>query len=168
MVLTGAENYFEDFVVGDVYVHERARTVIDFDNYAMTHLTLNTAQAHFNVDNARELLDGQFRERLVLGPCTIAIVIGLTTQDMAENAFMDIHMTGVRLFHPVFAGDTLYAESEVLELSDCLERKDAGIMRYRFTGKLRDGTIVAQGERTVLLKRRSHWCKASENKGGAV
>lgn len=157
MAITGSSNYFEDFAVGEVYEHVRGRTVTHFDNYTVTHMSMNTAQPHFNLEHSLRLMDGAFPERLVAGPCTIGIVIGLTTQDMSENAFMDLGLTAIKLPSPVFAGDTLYARSEVLELRDSPDRPDAGVMRYRFTGHKADGKVVAEGERIVLLKKRSHW-----------
>jgi acyl dehydratase len=163
MAITGTGNYFEDFKVGDVYEHPRARTVTNFDNYAVTHLSLNTAQAHFDLDYSRKALDGRFRERIVVGPCTIALVVGMTSEDMSENAFMDLGYTAIRLPSPVFAGDTLYAKSEVLELRDDEPSGDAGVMRYRFTGFNSEGKMVAEGERTVLLKKRAAWAAADGN-----
>jgi acyl dehydratase len=147
--------YFEDFAVGEVYVHQRGRTVTDYDNYALTHLSMNTAEAHFNLVASKQLLDGRFTERLVAGPCTLNLVVGLTAQDMSENAFHDIGMNKLRLPNPVFAGDTLRAQSEVLELQD--DRADSGVMRYRFAASNQDGTTVAEGERIVRLKKRAAW-----------
>ena len=167
MGITGTGNYFEDFAVGDVYAHVRGRTVTHFDNYAVTHMSMNTAQPHFNLEYSSQLMDGAFPERLVAGPCTIGIVIGLTTQDMTENAFMDLGMTAIKLPSPVFAGDTLYARSEVLELRDSPDRADAGVMRYRFTGHKSDGKVVAQGERIVLVKKRAHWAARDAAAGDA-
>jgi len=163
MGLTSAGSYFEDFQIGDVYEHPRGRTVTNLDNYLVTHMTMNTAQAHFNLEYARRMLGGHFAERLVVGPCTIAIVVGLTSEDMSENAFADLGLTAIRLPNPVFAGDTLYARSEVLEIRDAAERPDAGVVRYRFTGWKDGGTVVVEGERTVLVKRRAHWSKADGN-----
>jgi len=157
MAITGTDNYFEDFSVGDVYEHVRGRTITDWDNYAVTHLSLNTAQPHFNQIYSRELMDGAFRDRLVAGPCTIGIVVGLTVEDMSENAFMDIGLTNIRMPNPVFAGDTLYASSEVLELCADESRPDAGLMKYRFTGLNQNNEIVCVGERAVLIKRRGVW-----------
>lgn len=168
MSLTGQANYFEDFTVGDVYEHVRGRTVLHFDNYAVTHMSMNTAQAHFNLEYSRQMMGGAFPERLVVGPCTIGLVIGLTTEDMSENAFMDLGLTAIRLPSPVFAGDTLYARSEVLEVADSPERPDAGVMRYRFTGHKADGKVVAEGERIVLLKKRSHWAARDAEARGAA
>jgi itaconyl-CoA hydratase len=147
--------YFEDFAVGEVYVHQRGRTVTNYDNYALTHLSINTAEAHFNVDYSKQLLDGRFPERIVAGPCTLNLVVGLTAQDMSENAFLDVGMDKLRLPNPVFAGDTLHAQSEVLELND--DRADSGLLRYRFSASNQNGKTVAEGERIVRLKKRAAW-----------
>jgi len=159
MPITGTGNYVEDFQVGDVYEHVRGRTVTNMDNYLVTHMTMNTAQAHFNLPYAKQMMGGHFAERLVVGPCTIAIVVGLTSEDMSENAFMDLGLTAIRLPNPVFAGDTLHAKSEVLEVRPS-DRSDAGIVRYRFTGFKDGGVVVAEGERTILVKTRAAWAKA--------
>lgn len=157
MPVTSKDNYFEDFRVGDVYDHPRARTIDNNDNLWITHVTMNTAQAHFNLDYMQSMMDGIFSERLVMGAVTVAMVVGLTSEDMSENAFMDEGLSGIRLSTPVYRDDTLYASSEVLEVRDSDERPDAGVMVYRFTGRKTDGSQVVQGERTILVKRRSHW-----------
>jgi itaconyl-CoA hydratase len=154
-------NYFEDFVVGDVFAHQRGRTVTNYDNYALTHLSLNTAEAHFNLAYSKQVLDGSFPERLVAGPCTLNLVVGLTTQDMAENAFLDIGLDKLRLPNPVFAGDTLRASSEVIEVLD--DQPDSGVMRYRFTASNQDGKTVAEGERIVRLKKRAAWAQRDDS-----
>ncbi len=164
MAITGRSNYFEHFAVGEVYDHARGRTVTNWDNYALTHLSMNTASAHFDLLLATSVMDGLFPERLVAGTCTLNIVVGLTTEDMSENAFMDVGLTGIRLPAPVFQGDTLYARSEVLELTGS-DRPDAGLMRYRFTGRNQNDIVIAEGERTMLLKRASRWAKHDEDFG---
>lgn len=155
--LTSADNYFENFQVGDRYEHVRGRTVDNYDNYVITHTTMNTAQGHFNLDYMKGALGGRFTERLVMGGATISIVIGLTSEDMSENALVDLAISDIKLKNPVYQGDTLYATSEVLECADSIERPDAGIVRYRFTGRKSDGTEVVSGIRTILVKRRSYW-----------
>jgi itaconyl-CoA hydratase len=165
MGVTGTGNYFEDFEPGDVIEHVRGRTVTDFDNYWVTHMTMNTAQAHFNLDYARQMMGGAFSERLVVGPASIAIVVGLTSEDLSENAFMDLGLTGIKLPNPVYAGDTLYARSEVLETRESADRPDAGVVRYRFIGRKSDGKTVVEGERTVLVKKRASWAARDGNGG---
>ena len=152
----GEGRYFDDFAVGQVYVHGRGKTVSEMDNYLVTHMTMNTAQAHFNRAYMESFFGGQFKERLVMGGCTMALAIGLTAQDMSEHALADIGYDGIRLPNPVFHGDTLHAESEVLEVRPAPDRLDAGIVRYRATGTNQHGAVVVEAERSVLLRRREH------------
>jgi acyl dehydratase len=97
-----------------------------------------------------------FGRRLVFGLITGSVCVGLAMQDTGENALGELAMTGIKFTSPVFHGDTLYAYSEVLEKRDG-DRADAGIVRFRHWGTKQDGKIVFEGERTVLIKRRSHW-----------
>ena len=154
---TGDDNYFEDFSPGMRFDHARGRTVDNVDNLWVTHTTLNTAEAHYNLPYAHGLMDGRFEERLVMGAVIIAIVIGLTSEDISENAIADVGVTGVRLHNPVFEGDTLHAESEILEVSADPNRESGGLVTYRFRGRKGDDVPVVEGIRTVSLKRRSHW-----------
>jgi itaconyl-CoA hydratase len=165
MSYTSPDSYWEDFTVGTHYEHVRGRTVSNEDNLAITHLTLNTAQGHFNLDYMRGVLGGMFHERLVMGAVTLSLVIGLTSEDMSENAIADVGLTGIRMPNPVYREETLYATSEVVELRES-GSQDSGLMTYRFTGRKADGTEVCTGLRTVLLKRRAFWAKADGNLEG--
>jgi len=153
--LTGRDNYFEDFVVGAKLRHARGTTVGEVENQLLTKLVLNTADAHFNEDRMRGT---PFGGRLVFGLVTGSIVLGLATQDTAENALAELGLDKLRFRAPVVHGDTLYAYTEVLE-TRAAEREDAGIVRFKHWGVKQDGTVVFEGERTVLVKRRSHWAK---------
>jgi len=147
-------SWFEDFAPGDRMRHARGTTVGEVENQLLTKLVLNTAQAHFNehVMQGSPMGDG----RLVFGLVTGSIVIGLATQDTAENALAEIALDGVRFTSPVHHGDTLYAFTEVVSVDDA-ERDDAGLVRFRHWGANQEGTVVFEAERTVLVKRRSHW-----------
>lgn len=151
--LTGADNYFEDFVVGAKYEHARGKTVTEMDGVLITNMVMNTAQGHFNED---QMAKGPMGQRIVFGGVTAAMVVGLAMQDTGEQALAEIGMTGIRFRVPVHHGDTLYAFSEVLETRDS-DRPDAGVVRFAHRGLNQDGKVVFEGERTVLLKRRSHW-----------
>ncbi len=159
MTLTRADNYFEDFTVGTTYDHTRGRTVMEQENTLFTHLTMNTASTHFNRDLMRTYMDGRFRDRLVNGGITLSLVIGLTSQDISENAVADVGLTNVRMHSPVFPGDTLYARSDILEVRAAPGREDLGLVRYAFRGYNDAGEPVTEGERTILVKRRSHWAQ---------
>lgn len=151
--LTGTDNYFENFAVGDRYEHARGKTVTEMDGVLITNLVMNTAQGHFNED---QMAKGPMGQRIVFGGVTAAMVIGLAMQDTGEQALAELGMTGIRFRVSVHHGDTLYAFSEVLETRDS-DRPDAGIVRFAHRGLNQDGKIVFEGERTVLIKRRSHW-----------
>jgi acyl dehydratase len=153
--LTGNGNYFEDFAVGAKMRHARGSTVGEVENQLLTKLVMNSADAHYNEQKMRALPFGQ---RLVFGLITGSIVIGLATQDTAENALAELRLDGLEFRAPVLHGDTLTAYTQVLDTRDA-DREDAGIVRFKHWGLKQDGTIVFEGEREVLIKRRSHWAK---------
>ena len=162
MALTGKDNYFEDFETGQVLKHARGKTMCEQDNVGITLQVLNTAEGHFNEDvmqkNALALGDGRpgWNSRLQFGGVTISMVIGLAMQDTGENALRELKLDKIRLKSPVFHGDTLYAYSEVLSKNDA-EQDDAGIVTFKHYGINQDDKVVFEGERTVLLKRKSHY-----------
>ena len=151
--LTGTDNYFEDFRVGDVFRHARGKTVTEMDGVLLTHLVMNTAQGHFN---EHVMSASPFGSTIVFGGITAAIVIGLAYEDTGEQALAELGLDGVRLPAPVRHGDTLYATTEVVALSDG-EREEAGEATFKHTGINQDDNVVFEGTRRVLLKRRSIW-----------
>ncbi len=151
--LTGKGNYFEDFEVGAKLRHARGTTIGEVENQLLTKLVLNTADGHYN---EHRMAGTSFGRRLVFGLITGSVCIGLATQDTGENALAELALTGIKFTAPVFHGDTLYAYSEVIEKRDSA-RPDAGIVRFKHWGTKQDGKVVFEGERTVLIKRRSHW-----------
>jgi acyl dehydratase len=151
--LTGKANYFEDFEVGQVIRHARGKTIEGLENVLITNLVMNTAQGHFN---EHAMKSSPYGGRLSYGGVNFSVAMGLAMQDTGENALAELSMDNIRLLHPVVHGDTLYAYSEVLETRDA-EREDAGVVTFRHYGVNQDDKVVFQGERTMLLKRRSHW-----------
>lgn len=151
--LTGEDNYFEDFAVGQVFRHARGKTVEALENVLITNLVMNTAQAHFNEDAMKAT---PFGARLSYGGVNFSIVMGLASQDCCENALAELGMDEIQLKTPVLHGDTLYAWSEVMETRDA-DLQDAGIVTFRHYGTNQRDDLVFTGLRTVLLKRRSHW-----------
>jgi len=153
--LTGNNNYFEDFTVGEVLKHRRGKTVEPLENVLITNMVMNSASSHFD----EEIMKGTtFGKRLQYGGVTASLVIGMSSQDTAENALAELTMTEIRFKVPVFHGDTLYAYSEVLEARDA-DREDAGIVKFRHWGVNQRDEVVFEGVREVLIKRRSHWRK---------
>jgi itaconyl-CoA hydratase len=151
--LTAPRGYFEDFEVGQRMRHARGTTIGEVENQMVTKLVMNTADAHYNEHRARNTPFGQ---RVVFGLVTGSIVIGLATQDTAEKALAELRLDGLRFRAPVYHGDSITAYTEVLAKRDG-EHEDAGVVRFKHWGVKQDGTVVFEGEREVLLKRRSHW-----------
>ncbi len=153
--VTRRDNYFEDFRVGDVLVHPRGRTLGETEHMALTTFVLNTAQLHFNqkmVGDHPELYFGG--KRVVYGGIVLAFVAGLASEETTENAIAELTYDNGRHTAPVFAGDTLFAESEVLEKRDAPDRKDAGIVAFRLRGKNQKGEMVLEIDREILVKKR--------------
>ena len=151
--LTGTHNYFEDFTVGELLRHARGKTVEPLEQVWITNVTMNTAEAHFNEHLAKSTNYGQ---RLGFGGVTISMCIGLAAEDTAENALAELGMDKIRLKGPLYHGDTLYCYSEVLEVRDA-PQPDAGIVRFKHYGVNQHDKHIFEGERWVLIKRRSHW-----------
>ena len=153
--LTGDSNYFEDFEVGQRMKHARGATIDEVENNFISKQVMNTAQAHWNeeVMAGSPLGDG----RLVFGLITGSMTVGLTSQDTAENAIAELGLTGVRFKKPVHHGDTITAYTEVLSTEPAADRDDAGVVRFKHWGRNQHGDVVCELERSVLVKRRSHW-----------
>ena len=144
--------YLEDFSVGDVYRHAHGRTISETDNTWFSLLTNNPHDLHSNADYASRT---EFGKPLVVSTLTLAIVTGLSVPDVSQHAVANLGWTDVRLTAPVFAGDTLYAESEVLEVRPSRSRPGQGLVRVRTRGfNQRDETVITY-ERTVLVYSRA-------------
>ncbi len=152
--LTRDDNYFEDFVVGQTIVHPRGRTISEAEHMMLTNLVLNTAQLHFNQAMCEERPDTYFGgRRVVFGGVVLAFVAGLASEETTENALAELSMDEGRHLAPVFAGDTLFAESTVLEKSEG-DRPEAGVVKFRLVGKNQRGEVVLEIDREVLVKKR--------------
>jgi len=155
MGITGENNYYEDFEVGDRYIHPRGRTVTEMDNVMVTHMTMNTASPHFDEELMKNWVVGKFGgQRVVMGGFTISLVVGLTSEDLSENALAELFLDKIRLPTPVYHGDTLYAESEVLGKEDTQDHPGAGVVHFKIEGKNQRGEPVFEGERKVLIKKK--------------
>jgi itaconyl-CoA hydratase len=144
---------FEDFEVGDVYEHPLGRTVLAADNAWFTLLTLNTNPVHFDAAYAART---EFGKPLVNSCLTLAIVTGQSVSDLSQNAMANLGWDEVRMPHPVFEGDTIYASSEVLETRESKSRPHVGIVRVKTSGFNQDRTIVLEFKRTFMVYKRGH------------
>lgn len=151
--LTGNDNYFEDFTEGEVLKHRRGKTIEPLENVLITNMVMNTASSHF--DDV-VMKDTMFGKRLQFGGVTASLIVGMASQDTSENALAELGLTKIRFRVPVFHGDTLYAYTQVLSKTDA-DRPDAGVVTFQHWGVNQRDDVVFEGERTVLVKRRSHW-----------
>jgi itaconyl-CoA hydratase len=144
--------FFEDFEVGDVYRSSMGRTITENDNIWFTLLTNNPNQIHFNDEYAKHT---EFGKPLVNSLLTIAVVTGLTVQDVSQNG-VNMGWDEVRLPHPVFAGDTLYSETEVLDKRESKSRPAQGIITVKTRGLQQEGKVVIQFSRNIMVWKRDH------------
>jgi itaconyl-CoA hydratase len=145
--------YFEEFTVGDVYEHRPGRTITEADNTQFTLLTMNKHPIHFDRAYAAK---SEFGQPLVNSTFLLAVVTGMSVADVSQKAIANLGWTEVKLTAPVFAGDTVYAETEVLSTRPSKSRPTQGIVIVRTLGKKADGTVFMTFERQVLVPMRGH------------
>ncbi len=141
----------EDFTVGAIYDHRLGRTITTADNLWFTLLTMNTNPIH--VDHAYASTT-EFGRPIVNSTFTLALVTGLSVPDVSQNALANLGWDEVRLPAPVFEGDTIYSQSEVLEKRESKSRDNIGIVTVKTTGYNQQGTVVITFKRTVMVYRK--------------
>ncbi|USZ73574.1 MaoC family dehydratase [Natronosalvus halobius] len=145
--------YYEDFEVGDVYKHPYGRTVTETDDVWITNVTMNLNPMHFNEAYASRT---EFGERLVNGLVVIAMAVGMSVIDVSMNATANLGYDDVRHHAPVFHGDTLFAESEVVEKRDSESRDHVGIVTTELRAYNQDDELVLSLERSGMLLTREY------------
>lgn len=143
--------YYADFAVGDTYKHWPGRTISAADNTWFTLLTMNQHPIHFDEEYAKR---SEFGKPLVNSTLTLAIVVGMSVQDVSQNAVANLGWTDIVMPAPVFNGDTLYAESTVLEKRESKSRPTQGIVTVATRAWKQDGTTVMTFKRSVLVPKR--------------
>lgn len=158
---TNAENtivasygrYLEDFQVGDVYEHRPGRTITEADNIQFSLMTMNRHPLHCDGAFAAK---SEFGRPLVNSTLTLAVVAGLTVDDVSAKAIANLGWKEIRLTAPVFPGDTIYARSRVLAVRPSHKRPTQGVVTTRTEGYKADGTIFMTFERVSLVPKRGH------------
>ena len=146
-----AGRYYEEFAVGDTYKHWPGRTITATDNTWFTLLTMNQHPLHFDEEYAKGT---EFGKPLVNSALTLAIVAGMSVADVSQKAIANLGWTDIVMPAPVFNGDTLYAESTVLEKRESKSRPNQGIVTVATRAWKQDGTTVMTYKRTVLVPKR--------------
>jgi itaconyl-CoA hydratase len=144
--------YFEDFQVGDIYRSRLGRTITETDNIQFTMITNNTNQIHFNRHYAERT---EFKQPLVNSALTLSVVAGLAVVDVSEHGFA-LGWDYIKLPNPVFPGDTVYAQTEVLEVRESRSRPTQGVVKVRTCGINQRGEIVIDYARSVMVWKAAH------------
>ena len=143
--------FYEDLAVGEVYRSRWGHTVTEADNALFTQLTHNTNPLHFD---ARYAADSRWGRILVNSTFTLALVTGMSVNDVTEHAMANLGWEEIKLPNPVFLGDTLYCETEILARRDSGSYPEAGIVRFRSRGINQDGAVVLEYTRSAMIYRR--------------
>lgn len=155
--------FFEDFELGDIYKHPYGRTVTETDDVWLTNLTMNLNPMHFNEAYAAET---EFGERLVNGTIVIALLVGMSVIDVSANATANLGYDDIRHHSPVFHGDTLFAESEVVEKRESESRDHVGIVTTELRGYNQNDELVLSLERTPMVLKREYADPSAEQPPG--
>jgi acyl dehydratase len=147
-----AGKYFDDLQAGQRIGHRLSRTITEADNVLFCALTANTQPLHLDEEFAAKT---PFGRRIVNGIFTLGLAVGLTVSDLTEGTIV-ANLSYEKVTHPkpVFHGDTLSVETEVLETRPSKSKPDQGIVRLRHVGKNQRGEVVVDFERTVLFLKR--------------
>lgn len=145
--------YLEEFAVGDIYEHRPGRTITDADNIHFSLLTMNYHPMHCDAHFASQ---SEFGKLLVNSGLTVAIVLGMTVNDVSGKSPANLGWTDIKLTHPVFAGDTLYAESEVLNVRESASRPTQGIVTTRTRAFNQHGKQIMEFTRNSLVYKRGY------------
>jgi len=143
--------YYEDFEVGQTFQHPIGRTITETDNTWFTLLTVNTNQMHFNQQYAEQSIYGKI---LVNSGLTLCLVLGLSVSDLSQNAVANLGMDEVRFSNPLFVGDTVWAESKILETRISNSRKYAGIITVFTRGLNQDAQAISTWKRSFMVLKR--------------
>lgn len=144
--------YYDDLTVGMKMRHSQGRTITEMDNVLFSTLTMNPQPLHLNEDFASKT---QFGQRIVNGIFTLGVVVGLTVNELTEGTIVaNLGYENIKHPNPVFHGDTVYVETEVLDMRPSQSQPDRGIVRLKHIAHKPDGTVVCEVERSVLFLRR--------------
>jgi len=145
--------YWEDFTVGDIIKHWPGRTITEADNVWFTLLTMNQHPVHFDANYAKSQM---FGKPIVNSTFTLALLAGMTVRDTSQNTIANLGWGDIKIPKPVFVGDTIYAETEVLEKRESKSRPDTGIVTFKQTGYNQHNEVIMTYTRTSLAKRRGY------------
>lgn len=156
--------YLEDFKVGDVYKHSLSKTITEYDDHLFCMITMNHHPLHTNAQYAET--QTQFKRNVVVGNLVYSLAVGISVPDVSGKAIANLEVENLKHPAPVFHGDTIYAETEVLEVTPSKSKADRGVVRVKTIAYNQDGRIVCEFIRRVMTPTRAS--AGDENKGRPV
>ncbi len=144
--------YYEDFEIGDVYKHWPGKTITEYDDHLFCMITMNHHPLHTNEHYAQEAT--QFKRNVVVGNLVYSLALGMSVRDVSGSAIANLEIENLKHPAPVFHGDTIYAETEVLEVVPSKSKPDRGVVRVRTIAYNQDGKIVCEFVRRVMIPTR--------------
>ncbi|MCU0496249.1 MAG: MaoC family dehydratase [Anaerolineae bacterium] len=141
--------YFEELEVGQVIRHTLGRTLTETDNVLFSSMTMNTQPLHINADYAAKT---EFGRCLINGIFTLGVVVGITVTELTAGTIVaNLGYETIKHPHPMFAGDTLYVETEILDKRESKSRPNTGVITMKHQGRNQDGVICIEVTRSALF-----------------
>lgn len=144
--------YLEEFKVGDVYKHRLSKTITEADDHLFCMITMNHHPLHTNAHFAENAT--QFKRNVVVGNLVYSLALGMSVPDVSGNAIANLEIESLKHPAPVFHGDTIYAETEVLDVTPSKSKPDRGIVKVKTIAFNQDGVIVCEFTRKVMIPTR--------------
>jgi len=143
--------FYDDFTIGDIFKHWPGKTITESDNNLFTLITMNPHPVHFDVEYCK---DEQYGKLLVVGTLVFSLVASMTVTEISGKAIANLEYEFVKHLAPVFIGDTLYAETEILDKRESKTKLDRGIIFVETRGVNQNGVVVLIFRRRVLIKKK--------------
>lgn len=146
--------HLEDFVEGDVLRHWPGKTITEYDDHLFCMITMNHHPLHTNAHYAES--QTQFKRNVVVGNLVYSLALGMSVPDVSGRAIANLEVESLKHTSPMFHGDTLYAETKVLDVQESKSKEDRGIVGVETRGYNQDGVEVLYFRRKVMVPKRSH------------
>lgn len=143
-------NYFEEYKKGDVFEHSLSKTIFESDNNLFSLITMNHHPIHINQEYAKQQQHGKI---LVVGTLVFSIVVGISVPDISGKAIANLNYENIEHLAPVFINDTIYAQTEILDVYESKSKNDRGIIYVETTAYNQNGTNILRFRRKVLIKK---------------
>jgi acyl dehydratase len=147
--------FFEDFQIGDIYKHWPGKTITEYDDHLFCMITMNHHPLHTDAHYAET--QTHFKKNVVVGNLVYSLALGMSVPDVSGRAIANLEVESLKHTSPFFHGDTLYAETKVLDKKGSTSKPDRGIVSVETRGYNQDGVEVLYFRRKVMVPKREHY-----------